>query len=307
MPHDEEKWLSSINFSGQVVGDVIVFLQTGVHPAYIATPEQITHYNKTFRDFTVRNGNLFFGDREVVETDDPTAQRDAIQGVYDSPEALGKGQNSLKILIDSMYLGIRRETVIEFLKAQTNYQLAKGTIRVASRGLQVLAPLQTWAIDLIDVSNYNNIQANKNYNFIFSCIDLFSRYCWLVPLKFKTAGGCRDAFDTILTRNRHMFENANVQSRAPRVVLSDNGLEFKGELSQFLSALGTSRVFSNTYSPVADIEAQNRQVRELMRATFIKYRSLDWLTHLADIATSMNATWQKKIRGDPLTDNERLF
>jgi len=92
-----------------------------------------------------------------------------------------------------------------------------------------------------------------------------------------------------------MFENANVQSHAPRVVLSDNGLEFKGELSQFLSALGTSRVFSNTYSPVADIEAQNRQVRELMRATFIKYRSLDWLSHLADIATSMNATWQPKL------------
>ena len=172
MPDPDEKWLSSINFSGQVVADVIAFKNTGVHPAYIATPEQITPYNKTFQNFTVRHGNLFFGSREVVELDDPTAQRDAIQTVYDSPEGLGKGFNALKILVDSMYLGIRRETVIDFLKAQTNYQLAKGTTRIASRGLQVLAPLQTWAIDLIDVSNYNNIQANKNYNFIFSLASL---------------------------------------------------------------------------------------------------------------------------------------
>ena len=171
MPDPDEKWLSSINFSGQVVADVITFKNTGAHPPYIGTPEQITHYNKTFQNFTVRNGNLFYGNREVVELDDPTAQRDAIQTVYDSPEGLGKGFNALKILIDSIYLGIRRETVIDFLKAQTNYQLAKGTVRIASRGLQVLAPLQTWAIDLIDVSNYSNLQANKNFNFIFSCID----------------------------------------------------------------------------------------------------------------------------------------
>ena len=67
-----------------MVQDVITFLQTGIYPAYIATPEQVQHYNKTFRDFRVQNGNLFYGSREVVELDDPTAQRDAIQGVYDS-------------------------------------------------------------------------------------------------------------------------------------------------------------------------------------------------------------------------------
>ena len=85
MPHEEQKWLSSINFSGQVVQDAIAFKNTGIHPAYIVTPEQITHYNKTFRDFTVRNGHLFFGNREVIEEDDPTAQRDTIRSVYDSP------------------------------------------------------------------------------------------------------------------------------------------------------------------------------------------------------------------------------
>ena len=307
MPHDDEKWLSSINFSGQVVQDAIAFKNTGAQPAYIVTPEQIHHYNETFKDFTVRNGHLFFGNREVIEEDDPTAQRDTIRSVYDSPEGLGKGMNSLTLLIQSMYLGVRRETVIDFLKLQPNYQMARGTIRIASRGLQVLAPFQTWAIDLIDVSNYNHIQANKNYNFIFSCLDLFSRYVWLVPLKFKTAGGVRDAFDTILTRNRHAWDNAAVQSRAPRCVFSDNGTEFAGEFGQYLTALGTSRVFNSSYVPVAPIENANRQVRELMRAEFIKYRSLDWLTHLQEIPASMNSSYSAELKGTPLEITQDYF
>ena len=81
MPHDGDKWLSSINFSTQVIADVINWLQTGAYPAYIATAEQSEHYDNTFSDFTVQNGDLYYGTRQAIPEDDPTEQRDRIKDV----------------------------------------------------------------------------------------------------------------------------------------------------------------------------------------------------------------------------------
>ena len=83
-----QKVLSSINFSTQVIDDAKAWLTTHTYPDYIATAEQREHYTKVFGAFKVRSGELFYEQRRAIPEDDPTTQREAIQHAYDSPAAL---------------------------------------------------------------------------------------------------------------------------------------------------------------------------------------------------------------------------
>jgi hypothetical protein len=300
MLKSENKVLSEIDFTQTLIDEIIIWLKTNELPKHVQSHEQHEMWAKHFSEFETRNNQLFYNKKRVIPSDDKTAIRDAIKGVYDSPEGLGKGINQLSIFIHNKFIGIRRVDVTNFLKLQPDYQMAASHPRVVSRPVQVTAPFQTYAIDLVDMSFYNGIKANKNYNWIFSCLDMFSRYCYLVPLKQKTALNVKSALESVLALNHHKFDTPEVKSKLPSVVWSDNGTEFLGEVSTFLKENGSKQIYNKAYVPVADIENLNLQVRNHLRHLFIKQKSLDWLTHLQDIATSINSNYNAKLHTTPL-------
>ena len=71
-----------------------------------------------------------------------------------------------------------------------------------------------WSADLVDMQIFSKY--NKNFKFLLTVIDLFSRYAWIVPLKNKTGASVRDAF-------QHITETS---SRSPRKLWVDEGKEF---------------------------------------------------------------------------------
>ncbi len=71
-----------------------------------------------------------------------------------------------------------------------------------------------WQVDLIDMSNESG--SNYGYNYILTCIDVFSKYAWAIPMKTKSAAASKDAF-------RNIFED----KRMPNYIYSDDGNEFK--------------------------------------------------------------------------------
>ena len=54
--------------------------------------------------------------------------------------------------------------------------------------------------DLVDVQNLSPY--NKGYKYLLTCIDIFSKYAWVVPLKTKQARELFKAFQTILASGR---------------------------------------------------------------------------------------------------------
>ena len=54
---------------------------------------------------------------------------------------------------------------------------------------------ETWSADLIDKSALSKY--NKNFKFILTVIDIFTKYAWAVPLKDKTGTSVTNAFKTI--------------------------------------------------------------------------------------------------------------
>ncbi len=56
---------------------------------------------------------------------------------------------------------------------------------------------QFWQADLNEMIPYKN--ENKNFKYILTVIDVFSRYAWALPLKNKTAGEVKSAFVKIFS------------------------------------------------------------------------------------------------------------
>jgi hypothetical protein len=66
---------------------------------------------------------------------------------------------------------------------------------------------------------YKNIKANRKYRYIFSCLDIFSKFCWFVPLKNKEAKDATEAFKKILTYNLRFNKNGKGDYKFPAYVV----------------------------------------------------------------------------------------
>ena len=108
-----------------------------------------------------------------------------------------------------------------------------------------------------------------------------------------------------------MFSNykfdTTVKSKLPGALWSDNGTELAGEFSEYLRQNHVTQLHNASYVPVAPIESANRTIRNILRAMFIKYQTLDWVTRLQDVAASINSNFNKKLRASPAQIMEDYF
>ena len=70
-----------------------------------------------------------------------------------------------------------------------------------------------WQMDLVDMSNI--AEENDDINYLITCIDVFSKYVWVVPLKNKTGAAVAEGFKEILN-----------DGRTPNNLQTDKGTEF---------------------------------------------------------------------------------
>jgi hypothetical protein len=70
----------------------------------------------------------------------------------------------------------------------------RNPIKSAKRPLVASRPFHIFAIDLVDLNQYLGFKENKKYKYVFTCVDLFSGYTWLKPLKHKKPSDVIKAF-----------------------------------------------------------------------------------------------------------------
>ena len=71
-----------------------------------------------------------------------------------------------------------------------------------------------WGCDLITMIKYS--KQNKNYKYILTVIDFFSKYSWCYPLKSKKSEEIINSFIDIFKKSK----------RKPTMIQSDEGSEF---------------------------------------------------------------------------------
>jgi hypothetical protein len=111
-----------------------------------------------------------------------------------------------------MFIGITQQDVKDYLENYIIKKLSETKFRT-NKPIVAFKKLEMVAIDLIDLSSL--LDHNRDYRYILTCVDIFSRFTWLFKLKNKDA-------DTVKTAIMELF---NVFT--PHSVLSDNGGEFK--------------------------------------------------------------------------------
>ena len=292
------KSLQQYGWTQTSIDRIINYIRTKELPKDLNLRQRNKCAEKFGEDFIIAKGKLIYQPLglEVVPSNNEKAKQDVLNKVFNSPQAIGKGQNNFHQLVLQSYLGIKKDDVIRFLNTKPEYQMFQSSPRNVSRALRANKPLQIIAVDLMDVENLYNKRENKPYKYIFSAVDLHTGFTWYFPMRNKEASSTTQAFKDLLEYNLK-FHNTETRRKMKRegkydpigTVVSDNGKEFLGEFSQFLKSNNIKQKFRNSYSPQPQVEAVNGVLRNIMRAHFIRTGKLVWKPFIGDFMKAKNS------------------
>ena len=110
---------------------------------------------------------------------------------------------------------ITKKEVREWLKAQRVYSLHRPVRKHFRRNRVMVGSIDdVWELDLIDMQSLKKY--NSNYRYVVTCIDVFSKHAWAIPLKNKQGSTLVEAFKKLLKES----------GRKPQKIHTDRGSEF---------------------------------------------------------------------------------
>jgi hypothetical protein len=152
-----------------------------------------------------------------------------------------------------------------------------------------------YGIDLVDMGNYEYPKEGRDkWRYILTCIDIFTRYAWAIPLKKKDATSVLNAVKLI--------------KPYPKKYWADQGKEFiNKKFEEFMKDhnIILYHTFGNAKS--AMVERFNRTLRDLMWPILTQRGSEDWvsiLPELLDIYNNRKHSSLKDINGKILTPRQ---
>ena len=191
---------------------------------------------------------------------------------------------------------INVKEIEDFLSNEETYTLHKKIVKKFERNKIIVSGIDdTFQADLIDVSNIKEF--NDDYRYILTCIDVFSKYAWAIPIKTKTAKDVLEAFKIIFKDNR-----------IPERLQTDEGNEFLNKiLKSYLVSFKRpiKHYILNSEMKAAIVERFNRTLKEKMWRYFTFKRTYRYLDILDDLLTSYNNSFHRTIKTTPVNVNEK--
>ena len=145
--------------------------------------------------------------------------------------------------------------------------------------------------DLVDMIKYSKV--NRGYKYIFTNIDIFSKYAWAFPIKSKTIKDIKPCFEKIF------------KERKPKYIWSDQESSFfSKEMLNFFEDNNVKiyHTYSNLKAVV--IERFNRSLRELMMKAFVKNNNTVWYNILPELIKKYNNRFHNTIKDKPININK---
>ena len=177
-----------------------------------------------------------------------------------------------------------------------------------------------WQADLIDVKNIKNY--NYNIKYILTCIDVFSKYGWVIKLKSKTAKDVLEAFKIIFKDKRtpralHVDGKniffINIKCIILKIFTSKGGNEFKGVCRDYLVNEKKIKIYiTNSKLKAVNVERFNSTIKSKMYRMFTFKKSLktarnkykNFTSNLQDLIDSYNRTYHRSIKEKPINVNK---
>ena len=153
---------------------------------------------------------------------------------------------------------------------------------------------ECWSIDLIDRSSLSKY--NKNCKFIFTIIDIHTKYAWAIPLKDKSGRSTTTAFKSPIEKAK----------RKPDEIWSDRGEEFYNKT--FLDFLKQNEIricSTNSDLKAVFVERFNRTRLDLIKEPMYIEGKACWLNHLDTALEKYNNRVHGTTRMTPFEANNQ--
>ena len=146
-----------------------------------------------------------------------------------------------------------------------------------------------WQADLVDLST--NQKENKNFKYLLTCIDVFSKYAWVEPIKQKTGKTLVKVFENILKKSKHK----------PTALQTDKGSEFKNNIFQTWLIKQKIHFFSthNKKTKANIVERFNRTIKSRMWRYFSSKNSRRYIDILKYLVFFYNHSYHHSIKQTP--------
>ena len=145
-----------------------------------------------------------------------------------------------------------------------------------------------WQADLADMRQVSSF--NNRTNYILTCIDIFSKYAWAIPLKNKTAQSIKIAFEKIFQDGRY-----------PKKLQTDKGREFIN--SDFQQYLRTKNIHFYTsqddITKAAVVERFNRTLKSKIYKHFTTTGAKKYIHVLNQLVENYNFSKHRTIGMTP--------
>ena len=228
----------------------------------------------------------------IINSVDKTKFLQLLHKLYyevDRPSALGG--------VDKLYraarrYGLKRTQVLDWLRKQPGYTLHKPARKPFRRNRVIVFDIDSqWQADLVDLQHLS--RWNQGYMYLLTCIDVLSKYVWVVPL--KTGASLVVAFESIFQKGRK-----------PEKLQTDAGTEFKNKTFQtFLKKENVDHFVTYNETKAQVVERFNRTLKQLMWRMFTTSSSYHYLDQLDDLVNgNYNQSVHRSIKMRPADVNE---
>ena len=190
-------------------------------------------------------------------------------------------------------LNISKKEIENWLLEQEEYTLHKPLVKKFPRNQVIVTGIDdTWQADLVDVTKISN--QNNGNKFLLTCIDVFSKYAWVIPLKNKSANSIVEAFKIIF------------KERFPVKIQTDKGKEFlNNDLSKYLKYKKIKLYTLNSEMKACVVERFNRTLKEKMWRYFTHAGNKKFIEILDDLVKSYNNSYHRTIGTTPTSVNQK--
>ncbi len=194
--------------------------------------------------------------------------------LHDTPEAGHPGRDKTlsmpraKYYWPTMRLDFEKHTAQCLSCAETKGTTTKAPI--------LEYPLPAGPLDVVGIDLLQLPRSIQSSIYVLVCVDHFSRFTVLAPLPNKSATTVAHATVSLLI----------CPYTTPRVLLSDNGTEFKSQvLREICTRFNIQQTFITSHHPASNglVERTNRKILEILRrlADHLQETWEDWLSHVA--------------------------
>ena len=145
--------------------------------------------------------------------------------------------------------------------------------------------------DLVDMIKYSRV--NRGYKYIFTNIDIFSKYAWVFPIKSKKISDIKPCFEKIF------------KERKPKYIWSDQESSFfSKEMLKFFEDNNVKIYHNYSNLKAVVIERFNKSLRELMMKEFVKNNNTIWYNILPELIKTYNNRYHRTIKMKPIDVNK---